>query len=425
MLDEIIKLIEEKKYPAAIKEADAEFERLIFTNRLDTDHEACEKVLAYRVIANTLAGNTDDLVYHNVWKLRFPHKESVELFPGRQVHLLDMNVLLFKCDAWINVFHENKYFDYSERSFSHTLIHRVPKEEIANAINLQKDFIKRGFLVLEHQGLITKRSYHIPAVVTNENEIDLTRLSFGLKEALKYSKDMKHKTVGIPAIGMATNPSMGKKRAIISCIAETLKEFFIENRKKEIPEIYFPFVNINSFQIFKEIFYSFSLHGQYLTNINKKLTETQQKLIEVSRSKNPKFIKRLERLAYEINEDSTILILGETGVGKSYIAEEIHKLSNRELIKFRALNCGSIIPQDLHTEIFGFDPKSYTNVKGNGDSIFEVCEGGTVFLDEITNANLFVQQSLLTFLDKKNIKKEECLRFSQLMLGLFLVQIKI
>ena len=93
--------------------------------------------------------------------------------------------------------------------------------------------------------------------------------------------------------------------------------------------------------------------------------------------------------------DFPVLILGETGVGKSMLAEAIHKASKRNG-KFISVNC-SAIPEDLiESELFGYCPGSFTGgLKEGKDGKFKESEGGTIFLDEIGELSKSIQVKLL------------------------------
>lgn len=104
--------------------------------------------------------------------------------------------------------------------------------------------------------------------------------------------------------------------------------------------------------------------------------------------------------------DCTILITGETGVGKSLIAEVIHNLSNRKNAPFVKINCGAIPESLIESELFGYEPGAFTGANTKGKKgLIEIANGGTLFLDEISELPYNIQSKLLTFLqDKEYIK---------------------
>jgi len=104
--------------------------------------------------------------------------------------------------------------------------------------------------------------------------------------------------------------------------------------------------------------------------------------------------------------DSSILILGESGTGKELFARAIHSESSRRRNPFMAINCSAIPEQLLESELFGYEEGAFTGAKKGGKfGIFEVADGGTIFLDEIGDMPLHLQAKLLRFLQEKKILK--------------------
>ncbi len=100
---------------------------------------------------------------------------------------------------------------------------------------------------------------------------------------------------------------------------------------------------------------------------------------------------------------STILIEGETGTGKELVARAIHDLSGRRGA-FVALNCGSISPELLESELFGHIRGAFTNAHNNREGLFSYAQEGTLFLDEIGEMPLAMQTKLLRALEHKTIR---------------------
>lgn len=102
--------------------------------------------------------------------------------------------------------------------------------------------------------------------------------------------------------------------------------------------------------------------------------------------------------------DTTVLVLGETGVGKEEVAKFIHKNSNRKEQIFIKINCGAIPENLIESELFGYEKGSFSGADKNGKlGIFEVANGGTMFLDEIGELPLEMQVRLLRVLQEKEI----------------------
>jgi PAS domain S-box-containing protein len=102
--------------------------------------------------------------------------------------------------------------------------------------------------------------------------------------------------------------------------------------------------------------------------------------------------------------DSSILILGETGVGKELAARAMHTRSKRKGSKFVAVNCGSIPEALLESELFGHEKGAFTGAVTSRIGLFREADGGTLFLDEVGDLNVALQVKLLRALQEKEIR---------------------
>jgi DNA-binding NtrC family response regulator len=100
---------------------------------------------------------------------------------------------------------------------------------------------------------------------------------------------------------------------------------------------------------------------------------------------------RIERVAHT---DFTILLEGESGVGKELVARQIHELSRRRAGPFVAINCAALVETLLEAELFGIEERTATGVRGRRGK-FEHADGGTLFLDEVSDLSLSAQAKLL------------------------------
>src|SRR5436309_5357095 len=99
----------------------------------------------------------------------------------------------------------------------------------------------------------------------------------------------------------------------------------------------------------------------------------------------------IERVA---GTDFTVLLEGESGVGKELAARQIHELSRRRAGPFVAINCAALVETLLEAELFGIEDRTATGVKGRRGK-FECADGGTLFLDEVSDLSLSAQAKLL------------------------------
>jgi len=99
--------------------------------------------------------------------------------------------------------------------------------------------------------------------------------------------------------------------------------------------------------------------------------------------------------------DSTVLICGESGTGKELIARAIYANSRRKGRVFFAVDCGTLSENLLESELFGYKKGAFTGAQKDKEGIFKLADGGTVFLDEISNISPEVQRKLLRFLENR------------------------
>lgn len=104
--------------------------------------------------------------------------------------------------------------------------------------------------------------------------------------------------------------------------------------------------------------------------------------------------------------DSSVLILGETGVGKGEIAKYIHENSMRANEPFVKIDCGAITLDLIESELFGYEKGAFTGADRNGKmGLFEFADGGTAFLDEIGELPLHIQSKLLQVLQEGSFRR--------------------
>ena len=113
-----------------------------------------------------------------------------------------------------------------------------------------------------------------------------------------------------------------------------------------------------------------------------------------------------DSMRYLAKTDSTIILYGESGVGKDVLANYIHSNSMRAREIFLPVNCSAIPSELMEAEFFGYEKGSFTGADKNGKKgIFEMGNGGTVFLDEIGDLPPLMQAKLLRFLDSGEVKR--------------------
>jgi DNA-binding NtrC family response regulator len=103
--------------------------------------------------------------------------------------------------------------------------------------------------------------------------------------------------------------------------------------------------------------------------------------------------------------DSTVLITGETGVGKEVVARAIHRLSNRSNKLFVTVDCGTLVESLFESELFGHVKGAFSGAIENTTGKIELAEEGTLFLDEIANISINMQARLLRAVQEREISR--------------------
>lgn len=135
----------------------------------------------------------------------------------------------------------------------------------------------------------------------------------------------------------------------------------------------------------------------------KEISKTSPTNYVLGRSKNSK--KLFDNINLVAPTDMSVLILGETGTGKEYVAKEIHARSDRKTQAFIAVDCGAL-PKDIAaSEFFGHEKGSFTGALRDKEGLFKAANNGTLFLDEIGNLSYEIQVQLLRVLQEKKYKK--------------------
>ncbi|CEG24912.1 sigma-54 interaction domain-containing protein [Peribacillus simplex] len=142
-----------------------------------------------------------------------------------------------------------------------------------------------------------------------------------------------------------------------------------------------------------------------LSNVNLLVSKQKRPVSEliINSPSMQKIINIIEKVS-DVN--STVLLLGESGVGKSAIAKLIHQKSTRNKGSFISINCSTLPENLVESELFGYEAGTFTGGKNKGKTgLFQAAEKGTIFLDEIAELPLNAQSKLLDVIQENRIRK--------------------
>lgn len=173
------------------------------------------------------------------------------------------------------------------------------------------------------------------------------------------------------------------------------------NRTGEIAKIVFNVRDITEVHLLKEqLKEKTALSERYQREVE--LLRTERLKLPEFITESPKMKKLLDLVKAIASSDVTVLMLGESGVGKGEIAKAIHFLSLRNDKPFLKVNCGAIPEALAESELFGYEEGAFSGAKKHGKlGMFELAHKGTIFLDEISELSLVLQVKLLQAIQDK------------------------
>lgn len=124
-----------------------------------------------------------------------------------------------------------------------------------------------------------------------------------------------------------------------------------------------------------------------------------------SRYVSPVTLLTLEQTRLAAQSESIVLLLGESGSGKDFLAKYLHDHSRRVGGPYFAINCAALAASLAESELFGHEPGAFTGSRGRKRGLLEMAEGGTLLLNEVGELSLELQAKLLTFLDTQTITR--------------------
>lgn len=224
----------------------------------------------------------------------------------------------------------------------------------------------------------------------------------------RKTMDLEKEQIFTPSL----TPKVKKERKKVSCIQMTTtgKQLYVIgtplfDATGNITRIIFNSREASEIEILKsQLAQTEQLLDHYKTEVTQLKNVIQSKKEVIYQSKEMKDVYQLaEKLA---GVDSTVIITGETGVGKGVIARYIHQKSARKDQKLIEVNCGAIPEQLIESELFGYVPGAFTGASKQGKKgVLESADQGTLFLDEIAELSPPVQVKLLHFLQDQTFRR--------------------
>lgn len=404
MKKDIKELIKSQKYDEALNEIGSILNATNFDLNKNEDEEKYFELIQLKITAETLTDKKNEFVADLVRKEKHPSKVEYSFDGGNNISLQLNNQFRIPCDAYVGLINPVTHFDGSTGAGPKgEFIKRLGLNEIQRQIHLYKDLKEGDHIVLNHPGLSAPYSYHILFDHDNfENEKNLVK---GIKRVLDDAVRKNVKILSFFPLGFGTALRAPKEQQekikydIASSSIEPVVDYFFTNSKSSIPKIFFNFVNTDTMFTYDKVVYSLSKMGRVYFIQMKSLNQREKNLIKAVLTLDSEFTDTIREIKYSLDDDSIILLTGETGVGKSYLAKVIHDNGIRAGKPFEKMNCGMLKPNWIYVELFGAKKGAYTDCHEDREGAIGRAEGGTLFLDEIGYTDLDTQKMLLKFLD--------------------------
>jgi len=257
-----------------------------------------------------------------------------------------------------------------------------------------------GLYICDHRGVVTRVNTAWERICGFSRENIIGRTAYKLVEDGYYSKSaatmaLETKKTSTVMLEMTSGPKKGQK--IMATGTPILDD------RGEVQQVVVNVRDITELvDLKKQLEETIELTKRYENELEE--IRLQQTKIDDIIAKSPA-MQRIMDLVIRVSQvESTVLITGESGVGKEIIAKKIHSLSKRKNMSLIKINCGAIPENLLESELFGYEGGAFTGARREGKpGMFELASGGTLFLDEIAELPLSLQVKLLRALQEKEI----------------------
>lgn len=199
---------------------------------------------------------------------------------------------------------------------------------------------------------------------------------------------------------------------MVLCIPLTVKEKIVGAVYIDNPIATLPFneEDVNFLMSFTNLFAIAIENARLYEKLNQENIYLRQEVhgryaYENILGRSPKMMELFRRLDSVVTSSANVLIFGESGTGKELIARAIHYNGSRKEKRFVAIDCGAIPENLIESELFGYKRGAFTGAVLDKKGLFEEADGGTVFLDEITNTSRGLQAKLLRVIQEREIRR--------------------
>lgn len=258
-------------------------------------------------------------------------------------------------------------------------------KSLANQITAVIDFVHEGIVAINAEGMIT-----------NINQSALKMLGLETNPANKHISDLFAGFNPQSLMQANTAPEHHCLEQEIHYLAKNHRELLL-------------FSNITLMRENDRVtgaVISFRLKEDLKKLANRIISEENKHSFEAIKGTSPEMIEIKKTMKRVASTDSTLLIRGETGTGKSLFARAVHEESFRRDKPFITVNCASIPATLLESELFGYEEGAFTGArKGGKPGKFELAHEGTLFLDEIGDMPLSSQVKLLQIIETKRLER--------------------
>ncbi len=399
MINKIKAHFEQKEYLLALELID---ERLAAIDDIHSNESEYAELLQLRVVSKYNLGEKDVIIRDQVRKDMFPSETYHYVENTYPIKLIHKSSFQEKCDAYINtIYVEDPFQNTTRMSATTEFVHRIGEDEIVRQVRSQLQKAKGDFVVLEHKNMSAPMSYHI--LFYSAEETDLGLLEVGITNVLNDACKKRLRSISFFPLGfdLVVRAEQSQKNILAEKIADMTAEiivgYILANKNKFIPKITFNFVTVLTMLVYQKAFSKWADFKRPYFNLMKQIPEKQKNIVEASLTRDPGYIEALKETTFGIDDKSSILLLGETGVGKSFLSRILHKNSSRSGKPFKGINCQQITRELIYSQLFGAVRGSFTGATADVMGAIEAAEGGVLFLDEIGYADLEVQRTLLKF----------------------------